>query len=99
MYAFPDSAQNAAFREAVTKSHKVVTSATVGAPGAVGTLLDIVDGKVTMDSTAAVQRRAEVTLTDKSGTLTPAVAGDLLTTYGNELTLRRGIDLKAYGKS
>lgn len=80
-----------AFRAALVDSHRTVARAEVLQGGAVVRPLDVHSGSVNVDGTAAVRRRCTVELVDYAGDLTPDQAGDLLTPYGNELRLFRGI--------
>lgn len=60
-------------------------------------ITDIVDGIVTLDSTAAIRGSCQVTLVDSDGRLTPTEATDLLMPYGNEIKLSRGVKLRVSG--
>lgn len=82
---------SAAFLAAVTNNPVVARSATVNQfDGKQLVELQITDGTVWDDITNATRRRCTVTLTDPTGTLTPANAADVLAPYGNELRLGRG---------
>lgn len=82
---------SAAFLAAIKQSHVLVTKAEILRSGAPVQTLDILDGSVAVDVNNAVRRRCDVSLTDPTGTLTPAVATDLLAPFGNEVRLSRGI--------
>jgi len=86
MYAVSD-----AFRTALLDSHRIASRAEVLQGGAVVRSLDVHAGGVEVDGTAAVRRRCSVELVDHTGALTPDQAGDVLTPYGNELRLFRGV--------
>ena len=80
------------FQAAVVQSHSVATSAVVtDLTGETRAVLSVIGGSVTADSKQVVRRSCSVTLTDPTGDLTAVNAGDLLTPYGNELTLQTGI--------
>src|SRR5690349_16631455 len=79
------------FKDALTRSHRVITKAEVLRQGQAIQTLWINSGQVDIDATAAIRRKCKVTLADELGTLTPASAADLLTPFGNELKLYRGI--------
>lgn len=82
----------AAFEEAVKTSHRLATSAVVTDSAGTATTVEIIDGTVTLDQTAAVRGRCDVTIVD-DGTLglVPDSASSLLAPYGNEITLSRGV--------
>ena len=81
-----------AFKAAVVGSHQVATSAVItDLSGQVRAVLSVIAGTVTADSKQVVRRSCTVSLTDPTGALTAINAGDLLTPYGNELTLQTGI--------
>lgn len=84
------------FRAALTRSHKIATRVEVLSAGATIALLDdvTISGAVTVEKQAAIRRRFQAKVVDRSGTLTPRVATDLLTPYGNEVRLWRGIDFQ-----
>lgn len=58
--------------------------------------LDVVAGRVDLDTTRAAWRTCSVDLVDRTGLITPRTAEDYLTPYGHEIVLRRGI---VYGSS
>lgn len=82
------------FADALTQSHSIVTRATLlPAGGGFETILtNVVEGEVTLDANAEIRGRCDVRLID-DGTfnLTPRVPNDLLSPYGNEIRLERGI--------
>lgn len=81
------------YLRAITRSHTVAFRADVlELGGSVLASLDIVDGNITVERERANRRTGSVTMVDRFGTLTPKVAGDLLSPYGNEIALYRGID-------
>ena len=84
-------ARTAAFDAAIVKSHKIATLAQVFRNGVALATLKVVDGNVTADKDAAFLRRFNASLTDVDGSLTPAVASDMLAPYGTEVQLSRGI--------
>lgn len=78
------------FTAALAQSHRIAARAELVT--ATDTyVLDVTDGSVTVDGSAAVRRRCTVTLTDDSGKLVPADITDLLAPNGNELKLYRGV--------
>jgi hypothetical protein len=81
-----------AFAAAVVQPHRLATLAEVINDDGDETTVEIVDGNVTLDRTAAVRGRCDVTIVD-DGTLdlVPAGATDLLAPYGNEIRLSRGV--------
>lgn len=84
--------QTAAFFAAIRGSHEIAVKAFLITPGATswsdGTLLNVVDGTVTLDCTAAI--RGTLTLTIQhawdSGTSTSSIAP-----YGSEIAVYRGV--------
>lgn len=82
----------AAFDEAVRTSHRIAVQATVTDSTGTETTVPVIDGTVTLDQTAAIRGRCDVTLVD-DGTLglVPTASSSLLAPYGNELRLARGI--------
>lgn len=83
---------SAAFQAAIRRSHQIATRAAVVAPDGTETEIPIVDGTITLDQTAAIRGRCDVTLVD-DGTLglVPTSAASALAPYGNELRIARGI--------
>jgi hypothetical protein len=84
---------SAAFKAAVRTDHIVISKAEVWATDQKLREIDISDGSVSVDSGSAVRRTCEVTLiTDRETTnLVPDNDFDLLTPFGNELRLYRGV--------
>lgn len=56
-----------------------------------GANLPIVSGKVDVDGTAAIRRRANLVVVDPNGTLTPTGSTSPLSPYGREVRIKRGI--------
>lgn len=81
------------FSEAVVKSHRLSTLVEVlqnGVP--VGTIVTAASGSITLDATAQIRGRLDITIVDDGSLgLVPTNSGDLLTPYGNELRISRGI--------
>lgn len=85
----------AAWDTAIRNSHQMRTEADVLYNGtAVLTGLNIVDGGITYDRAASVLARCNLTLAEP--TLLPGTTGDLLSPYGYEIAIRRGV---VYGNS
>lgn len=84
---------SAAFLAAVGSSHQVVSRVDVLRGGQRLAVLQPTGGQVTVDRTNAVRRRCSMQLTDPTGTLTPAAAADVLSPYGTELAVWRGVVL------
>lgn len=83
---------SAAFQAAVAGDNVAASLVQVTTPaGAVLTTLQAISGQVTADTTQVIRRSCTLRLTDPTGTLTAQAAGDLLTPYGNELRLSRGV--------
>lgn len=80
------------FTGAILESHQLAVTATVIDTNGNETPVDIIDGTVTLDQTAAVRGRCDLTLVD-DGTLdlVPDTATSLLVPYGNEIRVSRGI--------
>lgn len=81
------------FLAAVRGSHRMVAQARIVAPGQTGvdpdgTEIPILGGSVILDASADVRSTLDMTT---SGDWWPANASDLLTPYGNEVFVRRGI--------
>jgi hypothetical protein len=88
---------SAAFLRTVRGSHRAVFEARVVAPGQTGTDPDgtdilVLGGDVELDGAAAIRSTLDLT-TDGTG-MWPTSPSSLLTPYGNEIFVRRGI---AYG--
>jgi hypothetical protein len=85
-------AVTAAFDTAVRDSHTTAIEAVVIDGDGNETPIDVVDGTVTLDQTAAVRGRCDITIVD-DGTLdlVPDSASSLLAPYGNEIRLARGV--------
>lgn len=85
---------SAAFLRALRGSHKMrvqawaVSGFQTGVNPA-GTELFVIDGDVTLDAAAAIRSTAEVTVTGSW----PSIATDPLAPYGQEIFLRRGVEL------
>lgn len=78
----------------VGDSHQSVTQVVVRDPETSDEVeLEILDGRVTIDRTRDVRRTVVARLTDPTGDLTPASAEDLLSPFGNELHVHRGVRL------
>lgn len=82
----------AAFSAAIVQSYTLATEAVVIDTTDTETTVPIVDGTVTLDQTAAVRGRCDVSIVD-DGTLglVPDTPSSLLAPYGNEIRLSRGI--------
>ena len=79
------------FLASLRRSHEVFSFVDVHGPNQEVVRLDATGGGVTFDSTAAVRRHCTATCVDRTGTLTPRDAEDLLTPYGTEIRPYRGI--------
>lgn len=81
--------------EALTSSHQlcIVVEVLDGSTGEVIAELDTVDnGTVTLDSSAAIRGRLDLTVIDDgAGDLIPYTSQDTLAPYGNELRVARGV--------
>ena len=84
---------SAAFTAALSQPHQTVSRVDVLTADVVQRTLDVIEGNVQVAKEATGRRRCNITLTDLTGVLTPATALDLLTPFGNELRLYRGIQL------
>ena len=84
---------SAAFKAAVQTDHIAVSKAEVWASDQKLQEINISDGNVKIDSGSAVRRTCDVTLTTgrESDNLVPDNDFDLLTPFGNELRLYRGV--------
>lgn len=85
---------SARFLSSITGSHRMAARARVVAPGQtgvnpVGTQVKIVNGDVTIDGGAAI--RSNLQLSIEPDDLWPDESSDLLTPYGNELFVERGL--------
>jgi hypothetical protein len=81
-----------AFKNGVRSSHQMASRVRVVAPGQngvnpTGTVIPITAGSITFDSTAQVQATADITTTQPWA----ASSSDLLTIYGNEIFVERGL--------
>lgn len=89
-------ATSTAYQAAIIQSHKLATLCEVYVNGMLNSTLTIIDGNVNVQDTV-IRRNATISLTDPTGTLTPASAGDLLAPNGNEFKLYRGLYLPLTG--
>lgn len=85
---------SAAFIRAVSGSHRMVADARIVTPGLTGvnpagTDIPILSGDVTLDGSA--DSRSVLTMTTEGRGMWPTRASDLLTPYGAEVFVRRGI--------
>ncbi len=79
------------FAAAIQQSHRIAAAATVSRYTQ-SLEVPVLDGTVTLDQRAAVRGRLDLTITpDPTLDLVPSDPADLLTPYGSELTVRRGI--------
>jgi hypothetical protein len=80
------------FAAANVDQYHIATLAEIIDGAGTETTVEIVDGNITLDRTAAVRGRCDVTIVD-DGTLdlVPDDAASLLAPYGNEIRLSRGI--------
>lgn len=76
------------FVQAVRSDHKAIARVDVLSFGTVVASLPVVSGSVTLDRTATVRGRCDLTIAD----LVPATAAALLAPYGNEVAVLRGIE-------
>ena len=86
-------ATSSAFQTAVQGSHQSVCLVNVIQNGKVVSTLDVYDGSVSADRTAAQQRRFTASVGDPDGELTPADISSMLAPFGTRLQLFRGIRL------
>jgi hypothetical protein len=83
-----------AFRTALVDSHVITTRVEVYDNGVYVRNLPVHDGNVTVDYGVPIRRRFDCRLTvdsDTDNSLTPATALDLLSPFGNELRIYKGI--------
>lgn len=84
------------FKEMVKHSHKIATRVEVFDGQAIGepalVVNTLTEGQVTEDYDQDVRRRANFTVVDGDGSLTPDQYSDILTPYGNEFKVYRGIE-------
>lgn len=87
------------FRAAVRDSHKVATRVDVYSAGVKVATIYPNDGSVSIDSRRNVRRTVSMTVVDSDGTLTPGqgASSGLLTPYGTELFVYRGIEYGSQG--
>lgn len=91
---------SAKFLTAITASHRIIVEVDVLSPGlasgdadtVLATLPTVMGGGVTLDASAQVRGRVDLTIVD-DGTLglVPSHPSDLLAPYGNELHVKRGV--------
>jgi hypothetical protein len=84
---------SAQWAPAIKASHTAIAGVDVLLSGVTQSTpnLRIIGGNVTVDKTNDVRRRCTVTLEDPTGALIPTSPSSLLTPYGNELRLWRGV--------
>lgn len=81
------------FKEALVNQHTLRTRAEILRNGIVQYELHPISGNVSVSVDQDTRRRANVTMVDPTGELTPRTAQDLLAPLGNELRLYRGLTL------
>lgn len=64
-----------------------ITAQVNDAHGTPGQMLEITDGTITIDYTAATRRTCTLTITDPTRVLVPAIASDTIAPYGQSLTV------------
>lgn len=79
------------FLREIQKSHQVRSYVDVITHDNRTFRLDATDGSVTVDRTADIRRRCTVKCIDRDGTITPLNAESILTPFGTELRLYRGV--------
>jgi hypothetical protein len=80
------------WREAIKLPHTAITRSTLLNTDGTTTELEPISGQVTLDFRSAVRGRFDAALEDDgSGDLVPSDYTDLLTPYGNEIQVERGI--------
>lgn len=72
-------------------SHKIASKVEVLRGGIVEVELVVTGGQVVADSTASTRRRCNLTLADPTGEVTPENASSLLTPFGTEIRIHRGL--------
>jgi len=80
-----------AFQAAVRGPHTAVCKVEVVRDGAVVATLDVHDGSVDADRSAAQLRRFTAEVADPRGELTPRYLRDMLTPFGTQVRLFRGV--------
>lgn len=87
-----------AFRELIVSDHRAVVQVEVwpfNGAGPLATLTGdgsvVVDGSVTADQRSLIRRRCSLTIVDETGEWTPADYQDLLSPFGRELRIWRGV--------
>lgn len=80
-----------AFRDALVYSHEVTVRAELLAGGTVIDQLPVHAGSIEVDGSASIRRRCTIEVADATGDYVPDRAGDLITPFGNEVRLYRGI--------
>lgn len=79
---------SAAFLDAVRSDHKSVSRVDVLSYGTLLASLPVSAGSVTLDRTASIRGRCDLTIAD----LVPTTADALLAPYGNEVAIFRGVE-------
>lgn len=82
------------FKRTLKNSHKIAVKVEVLDNGVPVKELDIHQGNVSVDRHKNVRRSCSIQVVDPLGELTPKTATDLLTPYGNELKLYRGVRIR-----
>lgn len=81
----------AAFLNEVQTNHKIVIVAEIWNNNTYTQTVYPLDGSVTVDARRAVRRNASIELIDEDGTLNPNLSTSVLTPYGTEIKLYRGV--------
>lgn len=82
---------SSAFLAEVARSHTATTKVELWSNNQLVRTVNPLSGSVEIDARRAVRRSASMTLIDYDGTLNPNVAGSVLTPFGNEVRIYRGV--------
>lgn len=82
---------SAEFFESIRQSHNIISYVTVTGANGQTVRLDATDGNVSIDRTADIRRRCNITCVDPKGTFAPKSGSDLLTPTGTEIQVYRGV--------
>lgn len=81
------------FKQAVQMSHEAISQVNIIRDGKVVLELIPYEGEVTADRTAAQMRQCTLQIADPTGELTPADASSLLTPFGTQFQVLKGVRL------
>ncbi len=85
----PSGAVSISFQDAIREAHKIAVQAEVVDATGIRTPLELIDGSVSLDATAATRATCELLIDPEN---LPTDSGSPMAPYGNEIALSRGVE-------